>query len=123
MLYKTKWEDKGLYRKFTKIVSGEEVLGSNLAIQGDERFDKIKYVLNDFTETDEFDVSEIVLNKIVAIDNAAALSNPNLRIAIVATLESLLAWIRLYGEKMQDSSFECQIFVNLDDAYKWVTNS
>jgi hypothetical protein len=106
---------------FTDKTSGEEILRSNLVLQGDSRFDDITYVINDFTQIVEFEVSDLDINKIVTIDHVAAISNPKLKIAIVATLESLLAWVHLYCEKMQDSPFECKIFDNLNDAYKWVS--
>lgn len=121
MSYTNKWEKEGLYRIFTDKISGEEVLRSNLAIQGDARFDDIKYVLNDFTQTVEFEISDMDVNKIVATDGVAAISNARLKIAIVATLESLLDWIHLYCEKMQGSPFECNVFTNLDDAREWVS--
>ena len=121
MPYTNKWEEDGLYRIFTDKISGEEILVSNLALQGDYRFDDIKYVINDFTEIVEFEVSDMDVTKIATIDNVAAIRHANMKIAIVATLESLLAWIYLYCEKMQDSPFECKIFDNLNDARKWIS--
>jgi hypothetical protein len=122
MAYQNKWTEDGLYRTFTKITSGKEVLDSNLSIQGDSRFDDIKYVINDFTRTVEFDVTEYDIKKIVVIDNVAAISKPALRIAIVATLQPLLDWIDLYCKNMQGSAFQCEMFENKDDAYGWVAN-
>ena len=114
------WEEKGLYRKFIDSVSGEEVLNSILAIQGDARFDSIRYVVNDFSQIIDFEVSDLDIKKIVIVDNVAAMTNPNIKIAIVATYEPLLQWIELYCEKMEDSLYECKIFDNIDEAYQWV---
>ena len=116
-----KWEKNGLYRQFTNKICGEEVLNINLNMQGDSRFDDIRYVINDFTKIVDFDFSDIDIHKISAVDNAASKSNPNIRIALVSTLEPLLVWIKLYCEKMKDSPYECEIFNNIDDAYKWVS--
>ena len=120
MSYHNKWEAKGIYRKFTGIVSGQEVLLSNYAIQGDPRFDDIRYVINDFTEIVDFEVSTRDIDTIAAVDNAASISNPNIKVAIVATLEPLLLWAKRYCANMQGSPYECELFNSIDDAAKWV---
>jgi len=113
------WEDAGLYRVFKDKISDDEVLKSNLSIQGDERFDCIKYVINDFTKMTDFEISDTGIHKIAAIDNVAAISNPNIKIAIVSTHEVFLSWVSLYVETMKGSPFECQIFDDVDSAYDW----
>ena len=121
MAHLNKWEDKGLYRQFTNNVTGREVLNINLTIQGDPRFDDIKYVINDFTQITDFDFSDIDIKRLVVTDNAAAKSNPNLKIALILTLEPLLEWANLYCEYMKDSPYICEIFDNISDARKWVS--
>ena len=115
------WEKKGLYRKFENNINGEEVLMSNYSIQGDPRFDDIKYVINDFTQIIDFEVSSADINVIAATDNAASISNPDIKIAMISTHDPLLAWIKRYCEIMKDVPFECKIFSNIDDTYKWVS--
>ena len=110
-----------IYRKFTNHVSGKEVLNINLTIQGDPRFDDIKYVINDFTQIIDFDFSDMDIQKIMVTDNAAAKSNPNLKIALILTLEPLLEWANLYCEYMKDSPYTCAIFDNIPDAKKWIS--
>lgn len=114
------WEKKGLYRKFENKINGEEVLTSNLTIQGDSRFDDIRYVINDFTQIIDFEVSSTDINVIAATDNAASISNPNIKIAIVSSHEPLLTWIKHYCGIMKDAPFDCKIFDNINDTYKWV---
>ena len=121
MPYNNIWKDRGLNRTFTKSTSGQEVLESNLALHGDERFDRIDYVINDFLGIAEFEVSKADIEIISTIDNVSAISKKNLKIAIIATNSSLLEWINLYLEKMQGSAYECSIFSQYDDAYQWAT--
>ena len=116
-----KWEEKGLCRQFTNKISGEEVLKMNLKLQGDSRFDDIRYVINDFTEIVDFDFSDIDIQKISVMDQAASMSNPNIKIAIVSTLEPLLVWIKLYCESMKGSPYKCEIFDHIDNAHKWAS--
>ena len=121
MSYKNIWKENVLHRTFSEKTSAKEVLDSNLLIHGDSRFDRINYIINDFTQIDDFEVTEPEVREIVAIDNAAVNSKPRLKIAIVATLQPLLEWINLYCNKMESSSYECKIFSDKDDAHEWTT--
>lgn len=122
MAVQNNWEDKGLYRVFSGNISGREVLQANLAIQGDARFDNINYVVNDFLKIDGFDIDDSDISIIASTDNVAAVSNPNIKIAVVATLEPFLVWVRRYMEAMQDAVYPTELFSNLDDAYLWVNS-
>jgi len=121
--HQNQWKENGLYRIFTNKISGEEVLNSNLTIQGDYRFDDIRYIINDFTKITGFEATEIDVLKISTIDKVSARSNSYIKIAIVATSEFLLEWIKKYCHQMQDSPFECEIFKSVDDANAWVSKS
>ena len=116
-----KWENNGLYRQFTNKICGKEILNINLSMQGDPRFDDIRYVINDFTKVIEFDFSDLDIKKITVMDNAASISNPNIKNALVSTHEPLLVWIKIYCEIMESSPYECEIFDTVDDAYRWVS--
>ena len=126
MTHQNNWQENGLCRVYSGKVSGDEVLSSNLVIQGDPRFADIKYVINDFTRITEFIVGKVdILNiaasdSIAAIDNISSHSNPVLKIAIVAVFEPLLEWINLYIETMQGSPLQCKFFPSIDEAYTWV---
>ena len=126
MAHQTNWEQEGLCRIYTGKISGDEVFNSNLAIQGDPRFVDIKYVINDFTEINEFIVGKIDILNIAAMDNFSAIDNivckgnTTLKIAIIAIFEPLLEWINLYIESMQGSLYQCKLFENIDDAHEWV---
>ena len=50
------WEPGGLYRKFSGVLSGLEILESNFEIHTDPNFGHIDYVINDFTEVTEHSV-------------------------------------------------------------------
>lgn len=121
MAHLNKWEDKGLYREFKDNITGMEVLNINLSIQGDPRFDNIKYVINDFTQITDFDFSDIDIKRLAVMDNVAAISNPRLKIALIVTLEPLLKWANSYCKHMKDSPYICEIFDHISDANKWVS--
>ena len=121
MTVKYKWEAAGLYRKFTDKINGGEVLGDNLKLQGDARFDAIRYVINDFTQIVDFDFSDLDVQKISINDNVASKSNPKIKIALISTHEPLLVWLKLYSKSMEGSLYKCDIFESADNAYKWAS--
>ena len=50
MPHTNSWESDGLYRHFTGEISGEEILESNFELHVRPEFQKINYIINDFTE-------------------------------------------------------------------------
>ena len=58
MAHNNIWNDKGVHRMFTDKITDDEILRSNLYLHGEPRFDHLTYVLNDFTEIDDFYISE-----------------------------------------------------------------
>lgn len=115
------WEPQGVYRKYHGHVGGDELLASIQQIEGDGRFDHIRYVINDFLEVAGHDVSEAKLRLIAAIDKAATLSNPNIRVAIVAASAPILALAQRYVAAAPP--YPTEIFACLDAARTWIEDS
>lgn len=97
MAFEIVWEDRGASKRFFGHVTDEELMQSVVEVEGDPRFDELRYVINDFLGVDSFAVSAANVHTISAIDGAAALTNPNIRIAIVATDAQILALAKLYA--------------------------
>jgi hypothetical protein len=116
MPYVNEWKNKGLHRTFSGIITGKEVLISNINIQNDEKFNDIDYVLNDFTRIESFNISDFHVNKVSTIDNIAARSNDRLKIIIVANNEGFLKFVDMYLTQMEDSPFECVVFHDMESA-------
>ena len=121
MPYTNEWKDKGLHREFSGTITGREVLESNLSIHGDKRFDDIDYVLNDFTNIDGFDISDLDVEEVATIDNVAAHANHRLKIIIIATDKGFLKFVDLYLTQMEDSLFDCVVFEDMDSALKSIS--
>lgn len=120
MPYKNIWERDGVYRRYSNSITGKEVLQAVQDVHGHELFDSIRYVINDFLEVTKHDVSLHDIKSLAAIDKAAALTNPNIKIAIVTTMPTIQTLSSLYGELINKSPFTCKIFSCLDEARKWV---
>lgn len=122
MPYTNTWESDGLYRKFTGVVSGEEILESNFELHEHSNFQKINYIINDFTEMSGHTI-EIAHTKAYAVsDDVISDSKGRLKIALIAIQEEHIALANIYCEQMEDKRFECGIFKRIEDARKWVSN-
>ena len=119
MANSTQWEEQGLQRQFTGIISGDEILRSNLSLQGNEKFDQLRFIVNDFTDVTTFELTDRDIAAIASIDNVASKTNANIRIAIIVKMESLREWANLYIEKMQGSTYKCKIFDDVESASLW----
>ena len=102
------------------VVDGEELFNTGEALYSDERFYNIRYQIFDLTRVTEFNVSVDWMTKIAAWDKAAALSNPYMKLAIVATDETAQMLIKLYEAESSASTWKIQMFNSIDDAQKWV---
>ena len=120
MPYKNTWEQHGVYRIFSGKITGQEVLQSVQEVESDNRFDNIRYVINNFLDVTEIGVSPKDIKIIAAIDTAAALTNPDIKIAQIATDPQIKALNILYSEVTGNSPYPTQVFSNLEDARKWL---
>ena len=123
MAYLNDWGVNGIYRIFTGKISGDEIIQAVLEIEGDQRFDELDYIINDFRQVDDYIISERDITTIVKIDNNAVKMNPQIRVAIVVTLDSLQEWAKLYCQKMHNSPYECKVFSHMEEAEEWAVLS
>lgn len=119
MPYAITWEDKGVYRRYHGHTSGEELARSVLEVELDARFDQLRYVLNDMLASEGISITEEDLSEISAIDGGAELSNPNIRIAIVADKPALRAVGEAYIAAAHNS-YPTRLFFTLEDARAWL---
>ncbi len=121
MPYNNFWEKNGVYRKYNNYITGTEILQAIEDVHNDIRFDSISYVINDLLNVSKYDISDKDIKTIAVIDSAAALSNENIKVAIVATQTDFEEMYPLYNELASKSSFAHEIFTSLAEARNWVT--
>lgn len=122
MPYTNTRETDGLYRKFTGNISGDEILESNFELHTDPDFQKIKYIINDFTEVTGHSIETIHTKVYALTDEIVSNTKGKLKIALVVTQEPLIALANSYREEMIVKRFECEIYQTIEDARKWVSN-
>ena len=123
MSYTTEWETHGVYWYYQNLVNGAELIKSNMEIYGDERFDTMKYQIVDTTAVTEFQVTRDDMLKVAAYDKAAALSNPRVKVAIVAKNTSIKTLTELYDAANTGSPWETRVFESVAEARAWVDES
>jgi hypothetical protein len=121
MAYTTEWETQGVLWRYSGIVDGTELINSNLDIYGDERFDQMKYQIVDLTRVSAFNVTRDEMLKIAAYDRAASLSNPFVKVAVVAKITAIKALTVLYDAENIKSPWETRIFDTVDQARAWIS--
>lgn len=121
MSIKNIWEKSGVYRKYNDRINGEDIIQATEEVHSHALFDTFRYVINDLLQVTEHDVTSKDIITLAAIDKAAALTNPNIKIAIVATMPTIQMLASLYGDLTSNSPYKTEIFMNLDEARIWVS--
>ena len=116
MPYTTTWTQHGVTWKYTGILTGEELLQSNLNIYGDERFDDLLYQIVDLSEVEQMTVSPILIRKIAYLDMAAAHTNPRIRVAVIDGKQLN----DIYSENANETHWPTQDFDSMEAALVWV---
>ena len=125
MPFTTNWEPEGIYRKFTGEISGEEILKSNFELHKNNKFLKIKYIINDFTDVTGHSIqpthTKIYANTDDIISSSRILfSMGKLKIALVVHQEPFITVANGYRNKIRGKLLECEIFKSIYDARNWV---
>lgn len=121
MSYENVWETDGVYRKFSGKLTGDEILESVQLVEADSRFDSIRYVINDFLDVTEVDVSPQKIKTVAVIDSAATLSNPDIVLAQVTTNPKVEDVIARYAQAPCPHAYPFKIFTRLELAREWVS--
>ncbi len=121
MSYELNWEPRGVVKRFFGLVTSKELLNSSEKTEADLRFDDLRYVINDFLACTEFTTDPGVLEELAAIDSAAAMINPGIKIAVVTTSDTLIAVALQYADSPLNT-FPTRIFSTLDEARAWIGN-
>jgi hypothetical protein len=78
-----RWQGRGLHVRFEGEVQVRDILTMARTAQADERFDRLRYTVNDFSDCTLVDGDDDAMEEFAANDYAAGLTNPDIRIALV----------------------------------------
>lgn len=122
MKYTNTWESLGVYRKYSGLLTGKIIREAVEKVEGDHRFDTIRYVINDYLNVTDIKISEAELLAIAAIDSVASIYNKRIKIAQVTTRQDIIDLISNYDDELEDNTYETKTFSKLIDARKWITD-
>ena len=122
MAFEIVWESLGVRKRFWGFVTIPELVESVVKPLGDSRFERIRYVIHDFLDVEEHDITEAAIAGIAAISGAGQSVNPNINIAILTTCDKIknLAW--LYSSRIL-ATYPVRIFSSRDEANEWLESA
>lgn len=123
MPHTNNWESHGVHRVFTGDVSGNEIFASNTELHSDRRFNKIDYIINDFSAITSHAISMPHTDVFALTDKMVARTKDSLMIALVVPQEEFHELAGNYCKQMQEHWFGCKIFRSLESARNWLENN
>lgn len=121
MAHTISWNTEGIIRIFSGEISSGEILQSNIKIYNQPKFEKVKYIINDFSEVTSLNVDTTVTKIYASTDDIIARTKGKFLIAIIATHDEHITLAKSYQKEMKNNLFKCELFKNFEDAQKWVT--
>jgi hypothetical protein len=122
MSYELNWEPRGVVKRYFGLVTSAEVLTAGIQSQADQRFDQYRYAINDFLDCTEFVNDPVALEEVAAFAGAAEQSNPNISIAIVATLPAVVAATKQYLA-LPLQTYPTRLFSTRAEAGAWIAEN
>ena len=119
MTFDLDWHKRGLVIHFKGVVDGKTLLSATYAVQNDERFDELLYMVADYTDCSEFSASGIDLDQAIAMTVASSLTNRKFRLARISTNPQVIAAADRYTA-MPLNAFTVQTFPTLETAFEWL---
>ena len=118
MAYEVTWEVNGVYWKYSGKVAGHELVDASTSIYGDVRFITLKYKFVDFIDVEILEIDKSQLALIAYQHLAAERANPYLKNAILIKSGHKMA--HEFAAFFKKSSWEVEVFTDIDKANKWV---
>jgi len=117
--YEVTWEPRGVIKRFSALVTDNEMIQSVVDTEKDARFDELRYVINDFLGITGISMTKDSVEEISVRDRGAAYTNPNIRIAVVATHPEIIALANAYANSPLNA-YPTKIFPTLVEARSWL---
>jgi hypothetical protein len=117
--YELRWEDRGVVKRYFGQVSSEELLAPVISTEADERFDTLRFVINDFLEAKSVAFTQADIDTIAAHDMGAAATNPYIKVAVVAAQPEVIDLVRRYIQAAA-RAYPTSIFATMAEARAWV---
>jgi hypothetical protein len=102
------------------LVTGAEIIEANKRVYRHKTLSKLRYQLIDRTNCTEYQVSNEEIEKIAAQDTEAAMNNPDIIEAFVATTDLQYGITRMYQALVGEHGFQTGLYRDRASAQKWL---
>lgn len=120
MSYELVWEPDGVVRRFSGVVSAREFIRSVEQVQGDPRYDEMRYVINDFSGVSSHTLSDDTFTELAVLHYGAHVSNPNCRVLFVTSDAVLLGMVSRILQRGPVISYQTEAFPTEVVARDWL---
>ena len=121
MNYKFDWLQNDLLVTFGEVISHEDIASADDALFGDPRFDDMEFVIYDLLPVQDLTITDNNLTLTAAINMSASQWNRKLKMALVATNESVIEAINRFIQLMEKSNWDIRRFQSTEEAFDWAT--
>lgn len=119
MPYALHWESQGVYKKFSGVVTGAELVQSVIDVASNAKFGGLVYEISDYLSADETVFSQDELNEVRAVRMGSFKANPNIKVAIVTTDPHIQQ--RIYSTiAARLTLHQTRVFSTMADANAWL---
>ena len=112
------WEDAGVLRRMSGVVTAEELDTTAVALQADERVDRLRYIIHDFSAATEITLLQDDIEFMAVRASVALLRNPGVRIAFVGDHPVVHALIDAFNSQGV-SPHQCHRFDAIEEARRF----
>ncbi len=119
MTHKIEWNVPLYICQYFGAVDFDEMVKCVNTFQGDSRFDDVRAAIWDFSSVTELDLTVDQCIRIAAQENAAAKTNPRIKIAVITSTNFAETMANLFEAEMRSYPGKAKIFHNMDEAMSW----
>ena len=120
MPYKIEREESGVRQRFIGTVKDDDLEQAATSLYGDKRFDRIRYIIDCFLQTEDFHVNTRNLKRIGHLTKAAALTNPHIKVALVIPEMDPVKAAIINAAFSEYAVWPTEIFPSLEKARSWL---
>lgn len=120
MIHDAIWKSAGVYQKLSGFVTAIDFIWAAVEVQSDERFEHVRYIVNDLSEVTGHTLTPDSMNDLAVIHCGFQSTNPNCRIAFVCLDENLANVIRSALTSQKLASYPVDVKGTVSEAMDWL---
>lgn len=121
MSFDVTFEPRGVYMRFTGVLTSASLMEAASTIWGAPEWDKCEYELSDYTAVTGVDLEATVSDRARYMSKAATLSSMRSKIALVTgDRDDVRALMQSYAERWTETDIKVRVFASVEEARTWL---